>query len=293
MADDVRTPRSRGSLCGLALILLGAWAGLAPFVGPSLRFGFTPDRAWEYTAGRLYLSALPGAIVLLAGLIVAMTRSRSFGGFCAFVAALGGVWLIAGAALVKLLSASQAAAIKVGAPIAASASAQVLTGLAFFTVAGALIVFFAAIALGRFSMTALADYVGPAGDSGDGTGIAGVGAYQAAGLDTSAQQFGQPQYASQYPSGRDPFLPSQYAATEQYPAAAGQYQATEQYPVAGQYQQQGPFGLTSDPTVPGQQQQSASPFPPAQYPGYPSQTSPESTTAVERPSGQDPGAPTP
>src|SRR5262245_49857651 len=164
MADEVLTPRSRGSLSGLALIVLGGWAGLAPFVGPSLRFGFDPDRAWEYTSGRLYLSALPGAIVLLAGLIVAITRSRSFGGFCALVAALGGVWLIAGAALVKLLPASQAASITVGAPISAGASAQVLTGLAFFTGVGALIVFFAAVALGRFSITALRDYVGPAAD---------------------------------------------------------------------------------------------------------------------------------
>jgi hypothetical protein len=292
MADDVQTPRSRGSLCGLALILLGAWAGLAPFAGPSLRFGFTPDRAWAYTSGRLYLSALPGVIVLLAGLIVAMTRSRSFGGFCAFVAALGGVWLIAGAALVKLLPASQAASITVGTPIGTGASAQVLTGLAFFSGVGALIVFFAAVALGRFSITALKDYVGPTADFGDGTGVVGAGAYQA-GQDTTAQQYGQPQYPSQYPSGRDPFPPSQYPATEQYPAAAGQYPATEQYPAAGQYQQQGPFGLTSDVTAPGQYPQSPSPFPLAQYPGYPDQMVPESTTAIERPSGQDPAEPAP
>jgi hypothetical protein len=296
MADDVQTPRSRGSLCGLALILLGAWAGLAPFAGPSLRFGFTPDRAWAYTSGRLYLSALPGVIVLLAGLIVAMTRSRSFGGFCAFVAALGGVWLIAGAALVKLLPASQAASITVGTPIRASASAQVLTGLAFFTGVGALIVFFAAVALGRFSITALKDYVGPAAEMGDGTGIVGAGAYQADQDPQTTQQFGQPQYTSQYPSGRDPFPPSQYPATEQYPAA-GQYPATEQYPAAGQYPateqypQRDPFGLTRDTTVPGQYPQSPIPFPPAQYQGYRDQTLPESTTAIERPSGQDPAAP--
>src|SRR5260221_2730024 len=117
MADDVRTPRSRGSLCGLALILLGCWAGLAPFAGPSLRFGFTPDRAWEYTSGRLYLSALPGAVVLLAGLIVAMTRNRPFGGFCAFVAAFGGVWVLAGAALVQLVPGRPATPITYGRPI--------------------------------------------------------------------------------------------------------------------------------------------------------------------------------
>ena len=39
MADGVRTPRSRGSLCGLALLLLGGWGGVAPFAGPSFGFG--------------------------------------------------------------------------------------------------------------------------------------------------------------------------------------------------------------------------------------------------------------
>src|SRR5262249_3592540 len=64
MADGVQTSRSRGSMCGLALILLGAWGGVAPFAGPSVGFGFTPDRAWESTSGRLFLSAIPGAVVL-------------------------------------------------------------------------------------------------------------------------------------------------------------------------------------------------------------------------------------
>src|SRR5258708_37521661 len=172
-----------------------------------------------------------------------MTRNRPFGGFCAFVAALGGVWLIAGAALVKLLPASQAASITVGTPIRTGASAQVLTGLAFFTGVGALIVFFAAVALGRFSITALKDYVGPTAGVGDGAGIAGLGAYQA-GQDTTAQQYGQPQYAAQYPSGRDPF------PTSQYPAAAGQYPATQQYPAPGPHRQHGPVGLHNDLTTP-------------------------------------------
>jgi len=34
MAEGVRTPRSRGGLSGLALILLGAWGGIAPYAGP-------------------------------------------------------------------------------------------------------------------------------------------------------------------------------------------------------------------------------------------------------------------
>ena len=39
--------------CGVLLILLGLWGGLAPFVGPYVHFGFTPDATWHYDSGRL------------------------------------------------------------------------------------------------------------------------------------------------------------------------------------------------------------------------------------------------
>jgi hypothetical protein len=309
MAYDLRTPRSRGSLCGLVLILLGGWAGVAPFAGPSFGFGFTPDRAWHYTQGRLYLSALPGAIALLAGLIITLTRSRSFGGFCAVVAAVAGAWLIAGASLIRLLPASQVASITTGNPLGTSTSVRILTQVAFFTGAGALIVFFAALALGRFSITALRDYGGPATESGEGVaaGATGYGALQAGQDTTSLQPYaGRQQYGSQYASGQDPFQTGQYQAgtqyppaTEQYPPATEQYPpATEQYPqAAGQYPardpSQGPFGLTQDWPTPGLGSQRS--FPPAPYPGYPvasgQTTTPEPTTAVERPGQQDPHGP--
>src|SRR5215469_818568 len=132
MADGVQTSRTRGSICGLALVLLGGWGGVAPFAGPSIGFGFGPDRAWEYTSGRLFLSAIPGAVVLLAGLIVALTRSRGFGGFCAFMAALGGAWFIAGAAIIRLLPGGRAASIQIGSPLGSGATIQTLTSLSFF-----------------------------------------------------------------------------------------------------------------------------------------------------------------
>ncbi len=285
MDYDVRTPRSRGSLCGLALILLGGWAGVAPFAGPSFGFGFTPDRAWHATAGRLYLSALPGAIVLLAGLIITLTRSRSFGGFCAVVAAAAGAWLIAGAALIRLLPASQVASITTGNPMGTSTSVHILTQMAFFTGAGALIVFFAALALGRFSITALRDYGGRATETGEGIGVAGAAAagYGApqAGQDATTLQLraGSQQYGSQYESG-------QYQAGTQYPPATEQFPQVGQYPV--QDPSQGPFGLTQDWPAPGLSSMRS--FPPAPHPGYPGAadqtTTPESTKPAERPPGQ-------
>ena len=285
MAEGVRTPRSRGGLSGLALILLGAWGGIAPYAGPSLGFGYTPNSAWSNTSGRLYLSAIPGAVALVAGLIVMVTRSRWFGGFCAFIAALAGAWFIAGAALVTFLPASQAAKITTGTPLGTGAHIAVLTNLAFFTGVGVLILFFAAVALGRLSLAAHRDY---SADDAELAGLADTGVY---GAYQQGQESAQPQYGSQYPR-TDPFPPEHYASpTEQYPSAGqqptGQYQPSGgpyQSP-AGQYPPNDPFGVTQEQST---VQRSQSPFPPAPYPGYPDQqTTPESTTAAQQPPGQD------
>ena len=53
--------RSRGALSGVLLMLLGLWGALIPFVGPYFRYAYTPDTAWTYNTGRLWLEVLPGA----------------------------------------------------------------------------------------------------------------------------------------------------------------------------------------------------------------------------------------
>src|ERR1700739_4947064 len=99
--DDVASiPRTRGAVCGVLLILLGLWGGLAPFVGPYLHFGFTPDKAWGYTSGRLYLSAIPGAAALLGGLMALITRNRAFGISGGVLGALAGGGFVAGGGIV-------------------------------------------------------------------------------------------------------------------------------------------------------------------------------------------------
>jgi hypothetical protein len=291
MADGVRTPRSRGTLCGLALLLLGAWGGVAPFAGPSFGFGYTPDRAWAYTSGRLYLSAVPGAVVLLAGLIVMVTRSRGFGAFWAFLAALGGAWFIAGAAVLGLVPGNQVAAIRTGNPLGTGAHIAILTNLALFTGTGALIVFFAALALGRFSIAAYRDYDGGLTEDVDVGTIAGVGgAYGGYQASQDVQQPYAAQQPYQYPAPTtDPFPPEHYSSpTEQYPPA-DQYPAQQQYqPPGGQYPQHDPFGLSQDPTATqSQYPRSQSPFPPAPFPGHPDQPTTPESTAMDRPAGQD------
>ena len=154
-----RIPRTRGAVCGVLLILLGLWGGLAPFVCPYLHFGFTPDKAWAYTTGRLYLSAIPGAAALLGGLLVLGTRNRGVGIVGGLLAALGGGWLIVGSGVV--VSILKNTSISVGAPLQSSSMTAALQAYleraALFFGLGALIVFVAALATGRFSMLAARD----------------------------------------------------------------------------------------------------------------------------------------
>lgn len=211
MATFTPIPRNRGSMCGVILILLGGWAGLAPFVGPYLHFGFTPDVAWKLTDSRLYLSALPGGVALFAGLLIAATRSRGFGGLCAFIAALAGGWLVFGGSIALMLGLS----LSPGTSLRGSVRMVELTQLAFFGV-GALIVFFAAIALGRFSLVAYKDVLRYGTDLTAASGAVGGGALAFdpfASSTVSSTPFTQPQAQyypaeQQYPSQYPPDLPA-------------------------------------------------------------------------------------
>lgn len=148
-------------MSGVLLILLGAWGGLAPFVGPYFHFAYTPDKAWAYTSGRLYLSIVPGAAALIGGLLVTSTANRAIGIFGSLLAAVGGAWFIVGGSVTVLVVKN--GSIRPGFPVAgslgslSSASRQFLETMGFFTGVGMLILFLAALALGRLSVVAVKD----------------------------------------------------------------------------------------------------------------------------------------
>jgi len=258
-------------MCGLILVLLGAWGALAPYVGPYFGYGFTPDRAWDNTSGRLYLSALPGAVVLITGLMIMMTRSRGFGGFCAFIAALGGGWFIAGSALIALLPASVGNSILTGAPIGTTRARLVLDTLGLYRATGALIVFFAALALGRFSIAAHKDHERFATGAAGVGGAAGLASLGSLGM-SSSPTFGQPGQSysptsyqptqTQYVPGQSDYpqeqFPQEQFPQEQHPAS--------QYP-AGQDtfpQEQHPASPEASPPTQTMYPGRDDPFPPAQ-----------------------------
>jgi hypothetical protein len=255
MADVARIPRRRGGLCGLLLILLGAWGALIPFIGPYFKFAYSPDKTWAYTSGRLYLSIVPGAAAVLGGLLVLGTRSRAAGMFGGLLAAAGGAWFIAGAGIVDIVL--NRTSIKPGAPLAHAGSGigsaakwMFLEEVGFFVGVGILIILFGAIAIGRLSMLSARDTAGSDSDYGDLPSSQD----QATASPASAGQYPATQYpaASQYPASPRPFPGEEPTQTQdRFPTSTGQFPAasTGQFPASpsGQYPESpSPFGTKSE-----------------------------------------------
>jgi hypothetical protein len=196
MAALGRIPRSRGGVCGVLLILLGLLAGLGPFVGPYIHFGYTPDKAWAYNSGRLYLSIVPGAVAVIGGLLALATRNRGVGVIGGVLGVLGGAWLVVGASFTSIVL--KQTTISPGSPIIWGASSErtYLETVALFTGAGCLLIFVGALAAGRFSL---------------------IGA-----RDVQADQY-YDDYSAPSPS------PAPDASQEGFPTSAGQFQ-TSQFP---------------------------------------------------------------
>lgn len=148
----MRMPRSRGATSGFLLILLGLWGALAPFIGPLFDFAYSPDQAWTWTMGRGWLEVLPGAVTVLGGLLLLMSRNRATASLGGWLAVAGGVWFIIGRALAGPLGIGDA-----GVPVAATEAKRVALELMFFYGLGALIVFLGAAALGRISVRSVRD----------------------------------------------------------------------------------------------------------------------------------------
>jgi len=151
MNGMLRVPRSRGALCGFLLVLLGAWGALIPFIGPYFHYAYTPDSAWTYTTGRLWLEILPGAGALLGGLIVLVSSYRHMALLGAWLAVLSGVWFGLGMLLRPVWNGTGAGGPSAGTPVGGT-WLRMWEQMGFFTGLGLAIVLVAAAALGRFSV---------------------------------------------------------------------------------------------------------------------------------------------
>lgn len=144
--------RTRGAATGLLLILLGLWGALIPFVGPYINFAFTPDQEWTWTAARGWLQVLPGVVTVLGGLVLTYSGNRATAMLGAWMAGLAGAWFVAGRAVAAPLGLGA-----VGTPVAATDSKTAWLELTYFSGLGALIIFLAALCMGRLSVRSLRD----------------------------------------------------------------------------------------------------------------------------------------
>ena len=151
MAGMLQMRRSRGAFSGFLLMLLGLWGALIPFIGPYFHYAYTPDGAWTYNTGRLWLEVLPGAAVFLGGFLLMIARGRHIAMFGAVLAAAAGAWFTLGPVLSPLWNHHVPMG---GSPASTSVYMRIMEQIGFFTALGIVIVFIAAAALGRIASVA-------------------------------------------------------------------------------------------------------------------------------------------
>jgi hypothetical protein len=147
-----RVPRTRGAVSGALLILLGAWGGLVPFIGPYFDYSFSSDQTWHWTNARGWLEVLPAAAVVVGGWLVLISKHRVSGSLGGWLAAAGGAWFVIGQTLAPLWHTGS-----VGEPLSTRDAGRAAAQLGYFYGLGVVIVFLAAFALGRLAVVGVRD----------------------------------------------------------------------------------------------------------------------------------------
>jgi hypothetical protein len=145
-------PRSRGAVCGLVLVILGAWGAVIPFVGPHFNFAYTPDQDWAWSTARGWLEVAPGAATVLGGLLLIFSGNRVTAIVGGWLAVLAGAWFVVGGEVAPLLGIGSA-----GDPIAVTERKRAALEISYFSGLGALIVFVAGVALARLVVRLASD----------------------------------------------------------------------------------------------------------------------------------------
>lgn len=91
-------------IAGIGAVVVGAWAGIIPFVGPKFGYTLGASPAWKLTSDHLYLQLAPGAAGMLAGLaflgyVPGRNRALYWRGMAVvagLLAAAAGAWLVIG-----------------------------------------------------------------------------------------------------------------------------------------------------------------------------------------------------
>jgi hypothetical protein len=126
--------------------LLGVWGALIPFVGPYFDYSFGSNTTWHYSADRLWLNILPGAVAVLAGLLLLRATTRRAGAFGGWLGLLAGVWFVVGPAVSLTWERVRG---PIGPPLG-GATRQMLELVGYFYGLGAVVIALVAFASGRF-----------------------------------------------------------------------------------------------------------------------------------------------
>lgn len=88
---------------GLLAVLVAAWGGIAPYVGPAVRLTIDDPVAWHWSSAHAALALAPGAVAFLAGLVLIAIapwtvdgRGRGTVAFAGAVLVVCGAWFATG-----------------------------------------------------------------------------------------------------------------------------------------------------------------------------------------------------
>jgi hypothetical protein len=118
-------------------------------MGPYFDYSFGTNSTWHYTADRLWLNILPGALALLGGLLLIAAARRPSGTLGGWLAVTAGAWFVIGPAVSLTWESGGPGAGPIGRPLFGS-TRQMLELVGYFYGLGALIIALGAFAAGRF-----------------------------------------------------------------------------------------------------------------------------------------------
>ena len=128
------------------MILLGIWGALIPFVGPYFHYAFGSYQTWHYTAERLWLCIVPGAVAVIGGLLLLRSSRRSSGLLGGWLALAAGAWFAVGPTVSLLWHHTGN---PIGVPMGGY-TRQAIELLGYFQGLGVLIAGLSAFAMGRY-----------------------------------------------------------------------------------------------------------------------------------------------
>jgi hypothetical protein len=130
---------------GLAILILGAWGGIVPFVGPAFGYPMPPGshiQAWTWTPQHAELHVAAGGAAFIGGLLLLAAAPRAAGRLGAWLGLVGGAWFVLGPVFSPAFSTG-------GGGMAGPASTfmRVVTPLGYHYGTGLVIVVLSAVAL--------------------------------------------------------------------------------------------------------------------------------------------------